>query len=67
MITITINGEQKSFESSLSVAKVLEKLGVDSEMVVIEYNQTIINRHDFAKTMCRDNDKLEIVRFMGGG
>lgn len=67
MITITINGEQKNFESSLSVAEVLEQLAVDPEMVVIEHNRTIINRQDFDKTMCQDNDKLEIVRFMGGG
>jgi len=35
--------------------------------VVIELNQDIVEKKDLTDIMIKENDKLEIVRFVGGG
>lgn len=62
-----INGESKEFAVSLSLAALIEHLGMKGDRVAVEVNRKIISRMQWAETWLSDGDELEIVHFVGGG
>lgn len=66
-VSIVVNGEPKSAASSLSVAQLLETLGLHAGRVAIERNWQILPRSEWATTQVAAGDRYEIVQFVGGG
>jgi thiamine biosynthesis protein ThiS len=64
---LTINGESRSFEASLTIAGLLDELGLKQDRVAVEYNRTLLPRTEWAATSLAEGDVLEIVQFVGGG
>lgn len=62
-----VNGKQIKLTKSLSLKEYLEQENYVLLRVAVEKNGQIIPRADFANTMLNDDDKLEIVSFVGGG
>jgi sulfur carrier protein len=62
-----INGGKKSFADSLSLAQLIEQLGMKGDRVAVELNREIVSRAQWAETKLNDGDRLEIVHFVGGG
>jgi thiamine biosynthesis protein ThiS len=66
-MTIVLNGEPKVIPADLSVAALLNELGLTPERLAIEVNRRIIRRADWPSTTLAEGDKVEIVHFVGGG
>ncbi|HEY1464612.1 MAG TPA: sulfur carrier protein ThiS [Terriglobales bacterium] len=64
---LIINGKEQNFDGSLSLAALLETLGMKQDRIAVELNREIIRRETWAETKLSDGDKLEIVHFVGGG
>lgn len=64
---LQINGEEKQFDDGLSLAQLVERLGMKGDRVAVERNRDIVPRSQWAETVLNDGDKLEIVHFVGGG
>ena len=62
-----INGEEKEFANTLSLAELVEQLGMKGDRVAVELNREIVPRAQWAGTRLKDGDRLEIVHFVGGG
>jgi thiamine biosynthesis protein ThiS len=62
-----INGDEKSFAESLSLAQLIEQLGMKGDRVAVELNRQIVSRAQWTETNLNDGDHLEIVHFVGGG
>jgi thiamine biosynthesis protein ThiS len=67
MMTVTVNGRPRQLPPSFTVAQLLELLQLEGALVAVERNQTIVPRNAFDRTSLLDGDRLEIVRFVGGG
>jgi thiamine biosynthesis protein ThiS len=67
MISITVNGEQRSAQPGTSVIELLRDMGLDSGRVAIERNLEILSRPEWQKTILQSGDRYEIVQFVGGG
>ena len=67
MITITVNGEQRSAKGDSTVTDLLREMGLDSGRVAIERNLGILSRADWATTVLQAGDRFELVHFVGGG
>jgi thiamine biosynthesis protein ThiS len=67
VIRLFVNGESREFEKESTVAALLEKLGAPPERAAIELNLQILDKHDYARTVLKDGDRLEIISFVGGG
>ena len=63
---LIINGEKKKLNCN-KVSDLLNVLNLDKDIVAVELNKNIVHRENFEKTKLRDNDKLEIVKAVGGG
>lgn len=66
-MTIQINGEPRQFAGSLTVAALVEELGMKADRVAVELNREIVPRDRWPATELHDGDRLEIVHFVGGG
>lgn len=67
-----INGKEGTFsgpsgEGSLTVAALVEMLGMKPDRVAVELNLDIVPRDRWAETQLNEGDRLEIVHFVGGG
>ncbi len=63
---LIINGKEKIIECN-NVSELIGKLGLDKDAVALELNKNIVHRQDFESTMLKINDKVEIVKVVGGG
>ena len=64
---LIINGESQKFDQPLTVAELLERIGLDGRKVAVERNFEIVPRSSYANTGLIEGDKIEIVHFIGGG
>ncbi|RMG53218.1 MAG: sulfur carrier protein ThiS [Acidobacteria bacterium] len=64
---VIINGEPRDVPDRLNVEELIEHLGLQGERVAVERNREIVRRADWATTLLREGDELEIVHFVGGG
>jgi sulfur carrier protein len=62
-----INGDARDFNPPLTLAGLVEQLGMKVDRVAIELNRNIVARDQWAKTSLAEGDCLEIVQFVGGG
>ena len=63
---LTINGEKKELNCN-KVSDLLNALNLEKDIVAVELNKNIVHRENFEKTKLKDNDRLEIVKAVGGG
>jgi thiamine biosynthesis protein ThiS len=64
---IRVNGQSRDVPAPLTVARLLETLGVNPKAVVVERNLRIIDRTVFDVEGIEDGDHIEIIRLVGGG
>jgi sulfur carrier protein len=66
-IKIKINGKVKIINQNVNLSKLLKVLKIPIKKVAIELNQEIIDKKKIVKINLKNNDKIEIVHFIGGG
>jgi sulfur carrier protein len=66
-IKIKINGKLSRVEDNLSLFSYITKLKIPLKKVAIELNQEIMDKNELSKIKLKNNDKIEIVHFIGGG
>ena len=64
---IQLNGSTKTITEAMTVAGLVQELGVPLTSVVIELNRAIIQPDSYATVLLQNNDQVEIIRFVGGG
>jgi sulfur carrier protein len=67
LMIVQINGEKKEIRAGLTVAALLEELGIRAGRVVVELNRDIVARDLHNATLLKEGDAVEIVHFVGGG
>ena len=63
---ITINGQEQTY-APITLAQLIEQLGMKQDRVAVELNRDIVPRAKWAETNLAEGDRLEIVHFVGGG
>jgi len=66
-IKIKINGKFSMISENLSLSVFLKQLKIPLKKVAIELNREIIDKNKIKKIKLKQNDKIEIVHFIGGG
>lgn len=66
-MNITVNGKNISVTEQTTLLTLLEKKSLSPDKVAIEHNGKIIPRQNFSITTLQNNDRVEIVHFVGGG
>ena len=66
-IKIKLNGKFSTINENLSLSIFLKELKIPLKKVAIELNQEIIDKNNLKTIKLKNNDKIEIVHFIGGG
>jgi len=64
---LLLNGEKREVADAVSLAELIEMLGLAPERIAIELNQGVVRRSEWAATELKESDRIEIVHFVGGG
>jgi sulfur carrier protein len=64
---IIINGVEQDVEAGLSLSELLKKLELSSARIAVELNLEVVRKTEWSNIMLKENDKLEIIHFVGGG
>ena len=66
-IKIRLNGKTKIIKENYKILNLINDLKLPIKKVAIELNQEIIDKKKLSKIKIKNNDKIEIVHFIGGG
>ncbi len=66
-IKIKLNGKVRLLPEKTNLSKLVKILKIPIKKVAIELNQEIIDKRKISKILLKDDDKIEIVHFIGGG
>ena len=66
-IKINLNGKTIFLPKGTSVFKIIKKNKLQTNKIAIEINKEIINKKKIDKIFLKNNDRIEIVHFIGGG
>lgn len=64
---LIINGEEKEFDSELTLVEVLRELGLVDKVMAAAVNMEIVKQKEWDSHKMSDGDKLELLDFVGGG
>jgi thiamine biosynthesis protein ThiS len=66
-LRVYINGESRELSGEVSLAELIEQLDLPAARIAVEVNRDVVRRGDWGSTVLRDEDRVEIVHFVGGG
>ncbi len=64
---LVINGEDKDCPGVTTLASLVDHLGLKADRLAVELNLEIVPRAQWQSTGLKENDRLEVVHFVGGG
>lgn len=67
MINIHLNGDRQTCAANRNLPQLLTDLGINPQLVAVEYNGEILHRQFWSTTLIQEGDRLEIVTIVGGG
>ena len=66
-IKIKLNGKLKTINNKSTLFNIVQKNKIPLTKVAVELNQEIVNKKKIKSIKLKNNDKIEIVHFIGGG
>jgi sulfur carrier protein len=68
-MNVTINGHTRALELSADATldQLVTALELKGDRIAVEHNGTIVPRTQWSATTVTENDRFEIVHFVGGG
>ena len=66
-IKIFLNGDTKEIKQKLTLTDLLKDLEITSKHIAIELNDEVVFKSDWNSRILVSEDKLEVVKAIGGG
>ena len=67
MAKIQFNGKKIVIKTNFSVRDLVKKYKLKEKNIAIEINGSILPKQYYGKKKLKNNDKIEVVQFIGGG
>ncbi|MFC3460995.1 MULTISPECIES: sulfur carrier protein ThiS [Massilia] len=67
MLEIELNGEARQVRPGASVGDLVEQLGIANQAVALAVNRQVVPRQQWNERLLARQDKVDIVRAIGGG
>jgi len=66
-IKIKVNGKLKAVNRNINLSILIKNLKIQLKKVAIEMNGEIVDKKKLNRIILKNNDRVEIVHFIGGG
>jgi sulfur carrier protein len=67
MMTIYLNGEPFELPKQTTMLELIQQQGLTGQRIAIEVNQELVPRSHFADYVLMPDQRVEIIRAVGGG
>jgi len=64
---IQINGKEELIENITNLTELINSKNLKPENIVVEHNTKIVSKEEFENVIITEEDKIEIISFVGGG
>lgn len=64
---IIVNGYEKEFEENLTLKNLIAQLQIEDKVMASAVNMDIIKKENWETYILQEDDKLELLEFVGGG
>lgn len=64
---VVVNGKEAYLAYAINLAELIKQQGVDEESLLVSYNNQLVGKDDWDKVLLKENDQVELLRFVGGG
>ena len=64
---VYVNGETREVQGNPSLAELITELDLPVARIAVEVNREVVRRGEWGSRILQDEDKIEIVHFVGGG
>lgn len=66
-MTLIINGETKEFDDSATLQDIITDLQIENKVMAAAVNMNIVKKDEWSNFIPQNDDKLELLQFVGGG
>ncbi len=66
-LRVYVNSESREVSGTPSLADLITQLELPAARIAVELNREVVRRSEWANTMLQDDDRIEVVHFVGGG
>lgn len=66
-MNLIVNGEKKEFNDNSTLQAVISALQVEDKVMAAAVNMEIVKKDNWNTYLVKDDDKLELLQFVGGG
>jgi sulfur carrier protein len=66
-VNLLVNGEPLELPNSPNIRDLIEHLGCQDQRIALEVNEAIIPKSSHEEFLLSNNDKIEIIKAVGGG
>lgn len=66
-MTIIVNGETKDFDENSTLQNIITNLQIEDKVMAAAVNMNIVKKDDWNNFTPQENDKIELLQFVGGG
>jgi len=64
---LILNGKKYNYKASFTLSTLLDYLGFNTSLIVVDYNGAILPKEFWPQTILKTNDSVEILTIAGGG
>ena len=66
-MTLIINGETKEFSDDSTLQNIITNLQIENKVMAAAVNMNIVKKDEWSNFIPKNDDKLELLQFVGGG
>ena len=64
---LIINAQEMEFDSGVTISQILKQLKVEDKVMACAVNMNIVKQDKWDSFKPKNNDKIELLHFVGGG
>ena len=66
-MNLIVNGESKTFKENSTLKSIIDELKIEEKVMAAAVNMEIVKKENWSSHKLKENDKLELLQFVGGG
>jgi len=66
-VKITVNGEEREYQDNISLQQLITELNIEDKVMAAAVNMEIVKKDNWGSYRLKNNDRVELLHFVGGG
>lgn len=67
VLKLLINGKEETLSREMTLVELISQRGLNPKSIIVEYNYELVKEEVWPQIKLKESDRVEILRFVGGG